>query len=244
MMATPLLEVSNLNKSFSGMQVLQDVTFSVDQDSIIGVMGANGAGKTTLFSVIAGHHMPDCGEVRLRGRSLVGLRPDKICREGIARTFQIVKPFGGLTVLENVETACVFGSDRMRTCQITDHARSVIAEVGLSHCESMRASDLTLSNQKRLEVARAVATRPSLLLLDEVMAGLTATEVARMLETILQLRKRHGLTILVVEHVMQALMRLSDRIIVLDLGRMVTTGTPSEIRDNAEVGRIYFGEVH
>jgi branched-chain amino acid transport system ATP-binding protein len=242
-MPNSLLQVRGISKRFSGLQVLQDISFDVDEGSIVGVMGANGAGKTTLFSVIAGNNMPDRGDVVLGGRSLAGLRPDEICRRGVARTFQVVRPFGGLTVLENVVTASIFGARRHISMeQATHEALDILREVELIAHQDAKAADLTLSNQKRLEVARAVATGPSVLLLDEVMAGLTATEVARMLEIVQMLRTRRRLTVLVVEHVMQALMRLSDKIVVLHLGRLVLQGTPEEVRASKEVDQIYFGK--
>jgi branched-chain amino acid transport system ATP-binding protein len=240
-----LLQIRGISKRFSGLQVLQDISFDVNEGSIVGVMGANGAGKTTLFSVIAGNNVPDGGEILLRGRSLVGHRPDEVCRRGIARTFQIVRPFGGLTVLENVVTASIFGAKRHTSMeQATAEAQNIMREVELLQHQDVKASELTLSNQKRLEVARAVATGPSVLLLDEVMAGLTSTEVSRMLEMVESLRSRRRLTILVVEHVMQALMRLSDKIVVLHLGRLVLQGTPEEVRASKEVDQIYFGKDH
>lgn len=241
---TARVEIRGICKRFGGLHVLRDITFDVAKDSIVGVMGANGAGKTTLFSLIAGNNRPDSGDIRLDGKSLVGSRPDSICRSGVARTFQVVRPFGGLTVLDNVLTAAIFGSRRQDPHTGLGTAEAVIREVGLLQYAHTRAAELTLSNQKRLEVARAIATGPSVLMLDEVMAGLTATEVSRMLETMLELRGKYRLTILIVEHVMQALMRLSDQIVVLHLGQLVVTGTPEEIRANDEVDRIYFGGGH
>jgi branched-chain amino acid transport system ATP-binding protein len=240
-----LLDVRGVSKRFSGLQVLHDVDLRAHRGSIVGVMGANGAGKTTLFSLIAGQHKPDSGEILLAGHSIAGRRPDEICRRGVARTFQVVRPFGGLTVLENVMTAALFGAGRCASERdAVAVAHDVLRDVGLAQLAHAKASELTLSNQKRLEVARAVATGPSLVMLDEVMAGLTATEVSRMLETIRTLHETRGLTILVVEHVMQALMRLADRIVVLHLGKLVMEGTPAEVKANEQVDRIYFGGAH
>jgi branched-chain amino acid transport system ATP-binding protein len=243
MSATPSLKIVNISKRFSGLKALENVGFDVAEGSIAGIMGANGAGKTTLFSIIAGNNTPDSGEILLKGRSLVGKRPDQVCREGIARTFQIVRPFGGLTVLENVVTAAIFGSHQNAgRNEAIETAIRVLQEVDLIEQRNAKAAELTLSNQKRLEVARAVATGPTVLLLDEVMAGLTAVEVNRMLEIIENLKRSRNLTILVIEHVMQALMRLSDKIIVLDLGEVVAEGTPDQIRINPKVHEIYFGK--
>jgi branched-chain amino acid transport system ATP-binding protein len=240
---TALLQVQNVTKNFSGLKALDGVSFDVEDGQIVGMMGANGAGKTTLFSVIAGNTAPDAGSVLLDGQSLVGKRPDQVCKRGIARTFQIVRPFGGLTVLENVATAAIFGSggDVTRK-QAVATALEVLEEVDLLELRDSRAAELTLSKQKRLEVARAIATGGRVLLLDEVMAGLTAAEVNRMLDIILELKRKRALTILVIEHVMRALMRLSDKIVVLHLGKVVAQGVPEDIRRNEEVHRIYFGK--
>jgi branched-chain amino acid transport system ATP-binding protein len=206
-------------------------------------MGANGAGKTTLFSLIAGHVRPDSGQILLRGESLVDRRPDQVCRQGVARTFQIVRPFGGLSAFENVVTAAMFGSHaspRRREAEAVAH--EALGDVGLGPHTDVLAADLTLSQQKRLEVARALATGAGVLLLDEVMAGLTPTEVAQMLSAIAQMRQKRKLTILIIEHVMQALMHLSDKIVVLHLGKKVVEGTPKRIRADADVQLIYFGK--
>ena len=240
-----LLSVHQLGKRFGGLQAVADVSFEVARGQIVGVMGANGAGKTTLFSLIAGNNRPSTGDIVFNGRSLAGLRPDQVCRLGVARTFQIVRPFAGLTVLENLRTAAFFGRAACRDAAEADERnRVILQEVGLAPMADQPASTLTLSGQKRLEVARAIATGAELLLLDEVMAGLTPTEVAQMLETLRRLHAQRGLTLLVIEHVMRALMDLSDRIVVLDHGRLIAQGTPSEIGENPEVLAAYFGEAH
>ncbi len=238
-----LLSVQGLSKRFGGLTALSDVSFDVEAGRIIGVMGANGAGKTTLFSLIAGNTAPSTGDIRYQGRSIVGLRPDQICRLGVARTFQIVKPFPALTVLENLRTAGLFGHAMHRSAASADAAsRTVLAEVGLADVADRPASTLTLSGQKRLEIARAVATGARLVLLDEVMAGLTPTEVGQMLQTLRQLQASRGLTLLVIEHVMRALMDLCSRIVVLHHGQLIAQGTPQEIGENAQVLSVYFGE--
>ncbi len=237
-----LLEVIDGSKSYGGVQALSSVSFSVDEGATVGVMGANGAGKTTLFSLIAGNEPPSSGAIRFRGESIAGLRPDEISRRGIARTFQIVRPFGGLSVLANVTTAALFGVRRHPDIvRAEKFAREVAARVGLADRLDLPAAHLTLSGQKRLEVARAVATGAKLVLLDEVMAGLIPAEVEAMMELVQGLKRDFGLTIIVIEHVMQALMRLADSILVLHLGRRVTHGTPAEIAQHPDVLRAYLG---
>jgi branched-chain amino acid transport system ATP-binding protein len=237
-----LLEVESLGKKFGGLTALSDVSFQVSAGAIVGVMGANGAGKTTLFSLIAGNARPSSGDIRFEGRSIVGLSPDRVCRLGVARTFQIVKPFPAMTVRENLRTAAMFGHAQHRSREAADAAtQSVLDEVGLAADAERPASALTLSGQKRLEIARAVATGGRLLMLDEVMAGLTPTEVAQMLGTVRQLHATRGLTLLVIEHVMRALMELCERIVVLHHGQLIAEGTPAEIGANVQVHAVYFG---
>lgn len=238
-----MLQVQGLGKRFGGLTALADVGFEVAEGSIVGVMGANGAGKTTLFSLIAGNARPSAGEIRFDGRSIVGLSPDRICRLGIARTFQIVKPFPAMTVLENLRTAGMFGRAAHRDAAAADRASmAVLEEVGLAAQALQPASTLTLSAQKRLEVARAVATGARLVLLDEVMAGLTPTEVLQMLDTVRRLQRSRGLTLLVIEHVMRALMDLCERIVVLHHGQKIAEGTPAQIGSDPQVLAVYFGQ--
>jgi len=240
-----LLRLHQVGKRFGGLQAVADVSFEVRRGQIVGVMGANGAGKTTLFSLIAGNHRPSSGDIVFDGRSLAGLRPDQVCRLGVARTFQIVRPFAGLTVLENLRTAAFFGRAACHDAAEADaRNRLILGEVGLAPMADQPASTLTLSGQKRLEVARAIATGAELLLLDEVMAGLTPPEVAQMLETLKRLHAERGLTLLVIEHVMRALMELSDHIVVLDHGRLIAQGTPAQIGEDPQVLAVYFGETH
>ena len=236
------LSVRGLSKKFGGLTALSDVSFDVEQGRIVGVMGANGAGKTTLFSLIAGNARPSAGDIVFEGRSLRGLRPDQVCRLGVARTFQIVKPFPGLTVLENLRTAAMFGHAQVRRAQEADAAsREVLQDLGLAAVADQPASTLTLSGQKRLEIARAIASGARLVLLDEVMAGLTPTEVKGMLATLRELHQRRGLTLVVIEHVMRALMDLCSRIVVLHHGELIAQGTPQEIGANERVLSVYFG---
>jgi len=242
-MDQPLLQVRDLGKNFGGVHALDNVSVDVKAGVILGIMGANGAGKTTLFALIAGNETPSSGEILFRCRSIVGLRPDQICRRGVARTFQIVRPFAGLTVLENVTTAAMFGAGLHAShAGAQAAAAEIIGEVGLAGRIHSPAGELTLSGQKRLELARAVATGATLVMLDEVLAGLTATEVEEMLVTIRSIHARRGLTLLVIEHVMRALMRLSHHIVVLHLGRKIAEGEPEAVAASDEVQRVYFGE--
>ncbi len=237
------LAVEQVSKSFGGLRVLSDISFTVAEGETVGIMGANGAGKTTLFSLIAGHGRPDGGDIRLGSRSLLGLSPDRICRMGIARTFQIVKPFGGLSVLDNVVVAALYGNpERPSQRDAETQAASALAAVGLADRAGDLAETLTLSGQKRLEVARALGTGARFLLLDEVMAGLTPTEVAEMLGLIAAIRQRHRLTLLIIEHVMRALMQQSDRILVLHHGELIAAGDPGAIARDPTVLRVYYGE--
>lgn len=237
-----LLLLDGITKSYGGVRALGGVGFEVKAGEIVGLMGANGAGKTTLFSIIGGHEKPDSGELLLNGQSLLGLRPDHICRLGIARTFQIVRPFRGLSVLDNAMVGASFGRGRAKSnAERQASARACLDLMGLLPDAEKPAEELTLSGQKRLEVARALATEPDLLLLDEVMAGLTALEVSAMLDILSRLRAERGLTLLVIEHVMQALMRLSDRIVVLHHGQVIAQGAPQQIAEEPAVRAAYLG---
>ena len=238
-----LLTVRGIAKSFGGVRALGSVDLHVQQGETLGLMGSNGAGKTTLFGIIAGHIRPTSGDVWFHDRSIRGLSPDKVCRLGIARTFQIVRPFAGLTVRENVEIAILFGS-KSRDGQdiLSEKAMTVLAEVGLEAHAGALAATLTLSARKRLEVARAIATDPELLLLDEVMAGLNPREGEDMVELIKQIKSRRPLSIVVVEHVVKALTALSDRIVVLHQGEIIVDGLPSEVVRHPTVRSAYFGD--
>jgi branched-chain amino acid transport system ATP-binding protein len=239
--ASTMLELRDVSKRYGGVRALDGVTFAVRTGEIVGLMGANGAGKTTLFEVIAGNARPTEGDILMEGSSLVGLRPDQVARRGIARAFQIVKPFYGLTVFENAQVAALFGAKALSINTATSAANEALEAVGLAGRAGSLASDLTLSGQKRLEIARTVAAGARLLLIDEVMAGLTPKEVVEMLDILERLRRQKGLTIVVIEHVMRALMQLSDRVVVLHLGKCIAQGTPKEIAANEQVAEIYFG---
>ncbi len=237
-----LLELDLVSKRYGGVLALDQVSLTVDEGAIVGVMGANGAGKTTLFAVIAGNERPSSGDVRLAGRSLVGLRPDQVARRGVARTFQIVRPFRGLTVRENVLTAARFGTRGAADAAAARRAADeIIEQVGLGSERDRPAGALTLSAQKRLEIARAIATGARLVMLDEVMAGLVPAEVDEILATLRELHRARALTLLVIEHVMRALMRLSQEIVVLHLGALIARGPPAAIAADPRVQQLYFG---
>ncbi len=237
-----LLRLERVSRRFGGVVAVDDVDIVIETGEIVGLMGANGAGKTTLFNLIAGNLRPSTGEIVLDDHRIDRLRPDQINRLGIARAFQIVRPFTGLTVLENVAIGGLFGSGRERSmANAEDAAREVLDEVGLGDRADYPAGTLTLAGRKRLEIARALATRPRLLLLDEVMAGLTPVEVAEALETIRRLHQRRDLTIIVIEHVMRALMQLCERLVVLHHGAKIAEGRPYEVANDADVIEAYLG---
>jgi branched-chain amino acid transport system ATP-binding protein len=238
--AMSLLTVHGLQKSFRGLRAVHDASFQIPEGTINALIGPNGAGKTTIFNVIAGVYPPDAGEIRFAGRRIDGLRPDQICAAGIGRTFQIVKPFAGLSVLDNVVVGAL-----QRCASVNDartHAAAVIERLGLGAKRDLPAAQLTLPDRKRLEVARALATRPRLLLLDEVMAGLRPTECDQMIEVFRGLNRDQGLTILLIEHVMRAVMALAQHVGVLHHGEVIARGTPNEIVRNAAVLECYLGE--
>ncbi|MEE2999730.1 MAG: ABC transporter ATP-binding protein [Pseudomonadota bacterium] len=237
------LEINDVEKVFGGLVALSGISFSVESGETLGIMGANGAGKTTLFSLIAGHQRLNSGSIFFENRKINGLRPDQINSLGIARTYQIVRPFRGLTVIENVSSGVLFGARKIKTIKKAEElAKSILADVKLIDKANDIARGLTLAGFKRLELARALATGPKVLLLDEVMAGLTATEVSEAISIIEDCKAKYNLTIVVIEHVMKALMRMCNRIVVLHHGEMIALGSPVEIAKDQNVIQAYLGE--
>ena len=240
-MADPILTVDCVSKTFGGLMAVSDVSFSVQRGEIIGLIGPNGAGKTTLFNVVSGYYAPTRGKVIFDGHDVSGRPPYALAARGIGRTFQVVKPFPGLSVLENVVIAAFLKHPRRADAEA--HAWKVLEVTGLADRAHEAASSLTLAGRKRLEISKALALEPTFLLLDEVVAGLNPTEVDRTIELILALRAR-GITILIVEHIMRVIMRISDRLVVLNFGEKIAEGPPAEVAANRAVIEAYLGEAH
>jgi branched-chain amino acid transport system ATP-binding protein len=238
----PILEGEGVTKYFGGLAAISKVDFAVEQGEIYGLIGPNGAGKTTLFNLISAALVPKPGIIRFKGENITGKKPYQICRKGIARTFQTVKVFANMPVFENVRLGALFGTATgMSAADAAREATELLDFVGLSAMSATPAKDLTLSNQKRLEVARALATKPELLMLDEMMAGLNATEVAQGTELVTRIRD-NGVTIIMIEHVMKAIMSVCDRVMVLHHGEKIAEGTPQEIASSKKVIEVYLGE--
>ncbi|MFN4015452.1 MAG: ABC transporter ATP-binding protein [Reyranella sp.] len=233
-----MLEVRDISKSFGGLKAVDRASLDVARGEIVGLIGPNGAGKTTLFAAIAGFHRPDAGTVSFEGRPITGLAPHRICAAGMVRTFQITQPFAGISVRENIMVgAYLHTADRRLAAR---EAEAVAGLVGMKDQLDQRGADLTVAGRKRLELARALATGPRLLLLDEVMAGLNPTEIVEIVGVIRNIRAS-GVTILLIEHVMQAVTSLAERVYVLNQGRMIAEGTPAAIADDEAVIEAYLG---
>jgi len=236
-----LLEVIGVSKRFGGLQAVQNLSLTVNEGEIIGLIGPNGAGKSTVFNLINGIYPPDSGRILFAGKDMAGEPPYRVARHGLARAHQIVQPLGGLSVLDNCTVGACFGRENLPLAQAREMAREVAEMIGLGDRLNTLAGSLTTAGKKRLELARALSARPRLLLLDEVLAGLNPTETERMIETVRKIRDS-GVAILMIEHIMRAVMSLSDRIVVLNLGSKLAEGSPQQVADNPDVIVAYLGD--
>lgn len=238
------LSVDGLFKSFGGLTAIHDLEFEVEEGEIIGLIGPNGSGKTTALNLLTGFLKPDAGTIVFKGEDITGLPRYRVCQKGIARTFQLIKPFLEFTALQNVMVGRVYGKEPTRSLKVaTEEAKKILNQVGLLEKEKVIAKDLTLMQRKKLELARALAARPQLLLLDELMAGLNPKEAEDACSLIDQIRASK-ITIVVVEHIVKAICDLSDKVIVLNMGEKIAEGSPDEIIHHPDVIRVYLGKAH
>jgi branched-chain amino acid transport system ATP-binding protein len=237
-----LLRLEGLSKRFGGLKAVSDVSFDMEEGAIVGLIGPNGAGKTTLFNLIAGALRPEKGRIVFNGNEITGLASYQICRSGIARTFQVTRPFQEMSCAENLEVAIIGRNLKIAKPDRPEKIAELLDLVGLAGKQSILAKDLNLIDEKRLELARALATGPRLILLDEVLGGLSSLEMAQALDLIRFVRDRLGMTILWIEHVMGAIMTLSERVLVLDQGRLICEGSPAKVTGDPQVIQAYLGE--
>jgi len=237
----PILEIKHVSKFFGGLAANSDVSFLMEEGMIMGLIGPNGAGKTTLFNCITGYYPPTKGEVLFKGKRMNGLQPDKVCKLGMVRTWQKVRPLAKLSVVDNVMVGALCRTNSLKVAR--EMAMEQIRVVRLEHKVDFPAGGLPIGERKKLEVARVLATKPQLLLLDEVMGGLNPAESDEIIQLILEIKKT-GITQMVIEHDMKAIMRISDRIVVLNSGEKLAEGTPEEIVNNPNVITAYLGEAH
>jgi branched-chain amino acid transport system ATP-binding protein len=239
---TPILEIKHVSKFFGGLAANSDVSFSMNEGMIMGLIGPNGAGKTTLFNCITGYYPPSKGDVLFKGQRLNGLQPDRVCRLGMVRTWQKVRPLTKLSVVDNVMVGALCRTNSLKVAR--ELAMEQLKVVRMDHKANFIAGGLPIGERKKLEVARALATQPTLLLLDEVMGGLNPAESDEIIQLILDIKQAGTITQMVIEHDMKAIMRISDRIVVLNSGEKLAEGTPAEIVSNPEVVRAYLGDFH